>query len=301
MFKYAQVTPGSPVYLLLPSNSTFTRAVDSTQYSAIKFSFTNENVVDKTTIRFIVTPNNQEHEETRSQYALDGMVCDLNDHESTNSNCFITRYWPYLHYPVYNTSFISCKSDIQNGSKKSFLVWKWFSVKTFKKSSIDLNIDCPQELLNTDYFECSNLDNLFYIKPILQTNANSDSIVVMRFCTNSDIDAVEYRAQFNEYRLVVTGQYNQYTMGLNTDSLRENVTVPLTTEDKFVRIVVDGNIQPVEIQMQYIASAARLLKNEIFAFDVAMAFVITAIVLLIICGSIIAVVCIWRRRQNRAQ
>ena len=147
----------------------------------------------------------------------------------------------------------------------------------------------------TQYHKCTDLDDLLYVETVLEHKTATDSVVVMRFCANYDIDAVEYRVQFNEMRPLFTEPYNQYTMALNTDNKTESVTVPLTSSDQTINIVVNGNIKPVEIRSQGIASVSRMqevIDNEhIKVFDGAISVIVAIVV---VCILLFAILCMQK-------
>ena len=129
-------------------------------------------------------------------------------------------------------SSAACES--KNSSKKSFLIWQWFPFDILKNIDVNLNIECPTEFENDH--ECTGLDDQLKASTILQTTTD-DSIVVMRFCTNDDIDAVEYRAQFNETRPLFTEQYFIYQMSLNIDDEMTSVTFTRPFSDVTQKII----------------------------------------------------------------
>ena len=203
-----------PENLLLPANSTFKLPVNSYLYSEMEFSFANTSMKNEAIITFILTSKNSEGSQSLS-FVIEKEKCDL-DKTDQHANCFITRYWPASGLPVLSSSSISCKSNIEDEHKKSFLVWKWFPLKSYKNRDIkDFNIKCPDLL--KPYHECSGLNDQLNIKRVLEYRQNND-IVAMRFCTHDEFDAVEYQALFDEMRPLFTDPYNQYTMALNTDN-----------------------------------------------------------------------------------
>ena len=276
-----------PEYLLLPANSTLKLSVNSYLYSEMEFSFTDTNMKNETIITFILASKNSEGSQSLP-FVIEKDKCDL-DKTDQHANCFITRYWPASGLPVLSSSSISCKSNIEDEHKKSFLVWKWFPLKPYKNRDIkDFNIKCP-DLPLSEFHECSGLNHQLNIKRVLDYTKNNDSVVVMRFCTHDEFDAVEYRVQFNETRPLFTEPYNQYTMALNTDNkLAESVTVPLTSSDHNINIVVHGNIQPVEIQFKRKANVSRMLNNEVKVFGGAVGVIVASIV---VCMLHVAILC----------
>ena len=211
-------------------------------------------------------------------YSIEGNVCDLSDSKANNDDCFIIRHWTNDggDQPVTDDSFISCKSNIFG--KKSFLIWQWFPFDAHKNSGVNFNIECPEDLY--DYHECTSLDDQLTAYAIIQTKDSSDSIVVMRFCTNDGFDAVEYRVQFNEERPLFTQPHNYLTMASNID---ESVKVPQMDDIFYYNyyIVVDGygnSIQPIEIQS--------LVKGPAVGDDSAVAIAVTSIV----CSSMMALI-----------
>ena len=287
IYDYSQIVT-DPQYLLLPSNSTLNLPVNPSQYSEIEFSFTNTSVEDETIITFILTSKNSEDSQSLP-FVIEKDICDLGKTDQ-HANCFITRYWPASGLPILSSSSISCKSNIEDEDKKSFLVWKWFPLKPYKNRDIkDFNIKCP-DLLN-EFHECSGLNDQLNIQDVLKYMQNND-VVVMRFCTHDEFDAVEYQALFNETRPLFTEPFNQYSMALNTDNeLAESVTVSLTSSDQTIGIQTDGNIQPVEIQLKRKASVSRMLDNE---FKVLVGAVGVIVATTFICMLHIAILCIQK-------
>ena len=135
------------------------------------------------------------------------------------------------------------------------------------------------------------------VADILQDRNDGDRIVVMKFCTNDRIDAVDYSTVFHESYPKFVTPYNKYILS-NVD--HESVTVPLTDGDKHIDIVVTGSgTDPVEIQLNRRASVTRMLE-DIRVYNGAIVVITFSIVLLLIhIGLAIAIVCSFKKYGRR--
>ena len=281
-----------PQYLLLPVDSTFRLPVDSTKYGSIEFSLTDPHA-RTITITFILGGYINYY--NSSDFTINDANCDLNTAKpitSTSSDCNIVRYWPAYDDIPDPEGYVNCESRIRNEDKTSFLVWKWFPFQVYNynhshKPILDFNIDSVD--CNSPYYECTSLNNPLSVADILQDRNDGDRIVVMKFCTNDRIDAVDYSTVFHESYPKFVTPYNKYILS-NVD--HESVTVPLTDGDKHIDIVVTGSgTDPVEIQLNRRASVTRMLE-DIRVYNGAIVVITFSIVLLLIhIGLAIAIVC----------